>query len=40
MLENKSINTKQSYNYLLKDLVYCKNCGAKRQYKSRARTKY
>ena len=39
IIENKYINPKQSYNYLLKDLVYCKNCGAKMQYKSRARTK-
>lgn len=39
MLENKFVKPNQKYNYLLKDLVYCKNCGAKMQYKSRARTK-
>ena len=39
MLENKFMKPNQKYNYLLKDLVYCKNCGAKMQYKSRARTK-
>lgn len=39
ILEHKYYKPKQEYKYLLKDLVYCKECGSKMQYKSRARTK-
>ena len=39
ILENKYYKPKQEYKYLLKDLVFCKECGSKMQYKSRARTK-
>ena len=39
ILENKYYKPKQEYKYLLKELVFCKECGSKMQYKSRARTK-
>lgn len=39
ILKNKYYKPKQKYEYLLKDLVYCKECGNKMQYKYRARIK-
>lgn len=38
MLDKKFHKPKTKYEYLLRDLVYCGHCGAKMQYKSRART--
>lgn len=36
--EEKSHKPKRKYEYLLKGLVYCGHCGARMQYKNRART--
>ena len=36
--EGKSHKAKKTYEYLLKGLVHCGHCGARMQYKSRART--
>ena len=39
LLSQKRTIAKRKYEYLLKGLVFCKNCGARMQYKSRRRTK-
>ena len=39
MLEKKFTKPKRKYEYLLKDLVFCGNCKARMQYKSKKRTK-
>ena len=39
ILKNKFYKPKKEYNYLLKGLVFCKECGSKMQFKNRVRTK-